>query len=97
MVPETEADDYGYRLNPVVAACANQDEFLAKPLSVVGKSFTMTNDEIIRLSSIRIRSVGDFIAVDAESINDLYKKNPFLAHYLITVWKKMKAANKHIT
>lgn len=96
-LPETEVDDdYGYRPNPAVAACANHDEFLAKSLSVVGKSFTMTNDEVIRLGSVRIRTVGDFIAVDAEFINDLYKKKPFLAHHLITVWKKMKAAKKHI-
>lgn len=90
-------DSAGYKPNPVVAACENQDEFLAKPLSVVGRSFTMTNDEVIRLGSVKIRTVGDFISVDAAFIKDLYKKKPFLAHHLITVWKKMRAANKHIT
>lgn len=96
-VPTSKSNDNdGYRPNPVVA-CASQDEFLAKTLSDVGKSFTMTNDEIVRLGSVRIRTVGDFLAVDAAFIKDLYKKKPFLARHLITVWKKMKAANEHIT
>lgn len=90
-------DEDGYRPNSAVASCTSQDEFLAKPLSVIGKSFTMTNDEVIRLGSVRIRTVGDFLAVDAAFIRDLYKKKPFLAHHLISVWKKIKAANKHIT
>lgn len=90
-------EEDGYRPNPAVASCTSQDEFLAKPLSVIGKSFTMTNDEVIRLGSVRIRTVGDFLAVDTVFIRDLYKKKPFLAHHLISVWKKIKAANKHIT
>ena len=57
----------------------------------------MTNDEVIRLGSVKIHTVGDFISVDAAFIKDLYKKKPFLAHHLITVWKKMRAANKYIT
>lgn len=93
-VPQEED---GYRPNPAVASCTSQDEFLAKPLSVIGKSFTMTNDEVIRLGSVKIRTVGDFLAVDTAFIKDLYKKKPFLAHHLISVWKKIKAANKHIT
>lgn len=90
-------DEDGYKPNPAVASCTSQDEFLAKPLSVIGKSFSMTNDEVIRLGSVRIRTVGDFLAVDTAFIRDLYKKKPFLAHHLISVWKKIKAANKHIT
>lgn len=94
---EVTQEEDGYRPNPAVALCTSQDEFLAKPLSVIGKSFTMTNDEVIRLGSVRIRTVGDFLAVDTAFIKDLYKKKPFLAHHLISVWKKIKAANKHIT
>ena len=93
----TEGENDGYRPNPVAAACATQEDFLAKPLSVVGKSFTMTNDEVIRLGSVKIRTVGDFLAVDAAFIKDVYKKKPFLAHHLIAVWKKIKAATNHIT
>lgn len=87
----------GYKPNPVVAACENREAFLSKQLSVVGKSFTMTNDEVIRLGSVKIRTVGDFIAVDTAFIRDLYKKKPFLANHLISVLKKMKAASNHIT
>ena len=93
-VPEEED---GYRPNPAVASCTSQDEFLAKQLAVVGKFFSMTNDEITRLTSVKIRTVGDFLKVDAAFIKELYKKKPFLAHHLITAWKKIKAANKHIT
>ena len=90
-------EENGYRLNPAVASCKSRDEFLKKPLSVVSKFFSMTNDEVVRLGSVRISTVGDFLAVNEEYIKDLYKKKPFLSNHLISAWKRMKAANKHFT
>lgn len=89
----TDKDDC--RPNPVMTACASQVDFLEKSLFVVGRFFTMSNDEIIRLGSAKIHTVSDFLSVNPEYIQTLYKKKPFLAHHLITVWKKMKAAKEH--
>ena len=86
----------GYKQNPIVATCSSQAEFLEKSLAVMGKSFGMTNDEIVRLGSVKIRTVKDFISLDASDVKDLYKKKPFLANHLISILKKMKAANKHM-
>ena len=96
--PSSEpTEENEYRPNPAVASCTSEEEFLAMQLAVVGKFFSMTNDEITRLASTRIRTVGDFLKVDAAFIKDLYKKKPFLAHHLIAAWKKIKTAHKHIT
>ena len=62
----------GYKQNPIVATCSSQAEFLEKSLAVMGKSFGMTNDEIVRLGSVKIRTVKDFISLDASDVKDLY-------------------------
>lgn len=68
----------------------NRAEFLETLLLYVGRPFGMTLDEQSRLKSVKIRTVGEFINVDAAFIHTLYKKKPFLADHLIEVLKKMQ-------
>ncbi len=94
-VMETEVADMpegeGVRVLPKEAV-QSRESFLQKPLSEVAKFFSITRDEVERLASAKIRTVGDFISVDEAFIRDLYKKRLFLAPHLVSAHKKLKAA-----
>lgn len=55
----------------------------------------MTNDEIVCFGSAKIRTVGEFIAVDEAFLGALQEKTVFVSHQ-ITVLNRMKAAKSQL-
>ena len=70
----------------------SKENFLSTPLSVTGKGFGMTKDEVIRLASVKIKTTSDFLQIDESFIHGMYKKKPFLALHLIATHQRMKQA-----
>lgn len=73
---------------PVVPRIKKVD-FLAKKLSHTGKKFGLTDVELERLATIKIRTFGDFVKASDATLTKVFGKKAFLASHLIQTRDKI--------
>ena len=73
---------------PVVPRIKKAD-FLAKKLSHTGKKFGLTDIELERLATIRIRTFDDLVKAPDATLTKVFGKKAFLASYLIQIRNKI--------
>ena len=60
-----------------------KSDFLAKKLSHGGKKFGLTNVELERMATIKIRTFDDLVNASDETLTKVFGKKAFLADHLI--------------
>lgn len=73
---------------PVVPRIKKAD-FLAKKLSHTGKKFGLTDVELERLATIKIRTFGDLVKASDATLTKVFGKKAFLASHLIQTRDKI--------
>ena len=58
-------------------------DFLAKKLSHAGKKFGITDVELERMATIKIRTFGDLVQASDLALTQAFGKKAFLANHLI--------------
>lgn len=64
-------------------------DFLAKKLSHAGKKFGLTDVELERLATIKIRTFGDLVQAGDNTLTKVFGKKAFLANHLIQTRDKI--------
>jgi len=86
--PETSNDAVNDVPRPVVPQMKKSD-FLAKKLSHAGKKFGLTDVELGRMATIKIRTVDDLVKASDEDLTKVFEKKAFLASHLIQTRDKI--------
>ena len=73
---------------PVISQMKKED-FLAKKLSHTGKKFGLTNSELERMATIKIRTIGDLVKASDEALTKVFGKKEFLASHLVQTRDKI--------
>jgi hypothetical protein len=73
---------------PVVPRIKRAD-FLAKKLSHAGKKFGLTDVEVERLATIKIRTFDDLVKASDATLTKVFGKKAFLASHLIQTRNKI--------
>ena len=72
------------------------DALLFAPLAVKGRIFGMTQSELSMLHSHKVKTCGDLINLDEQTIRGMYnKKKAFMANHLLEIQRKLKAEVKN--
>ena len=66
-----------------------KEDYLAKKLSHGGKKFGLTDVELERMATIKIRTFGDLIMASDEVLTKVFGKKVFLAIHLLQVRDKI--------
>lgn len=64
-------------------------DFLEKKLSHIGKKFGLTDVELERMATIKIRTFGDLVKANDEILTKVFGKKAFLANHLIQTRDKI--------
>ena len=64
-------------------------DFLAKKLSHTGKKFGLTDVELERMATIKIRTFGDLVQASDMALTKAFGKKAFLANHLIQTRDKI--------
>lgn len=64
-------------------------DFLAKKLSHTGKKFGLTDMELERMATIKIRTIGDLLQVTDSTLIKVFGRKAFLANHLIQTRNKI--------
>lgn len=67
----------------------NKEEFLGKKLSHMGKKMGMTDVELERMATIKVRTLGDLIRATDTTLTKVFGRKAFLAKHLIEVKNKI--------
>lgn len=67
----------------------NKEEFLAKKLSQMGKKMGLTDVELERMATIKVRTLGDLTRATDNTLTKVFGKKAFLAKHLIEVKNKI--------
>lgn len=67
----------------------NKADFLAKKLSHTGKKFGLTDVELERLATIKIRTFDDLVKASDATLTKVFGKKAFLASHLIQIRNKI--------
>ena len=66
-----------------------KSDFLAKKLSHAGKKFGLTDVELERMATIKIRTFDDLVKASNETLTKVFGKKAFLAYHLIQTRDKI--------
>ena len=66
-----------------------RDAFLAKKLSHAGKQFGLTDVELERMTTMKIRTFGELVQADDNTLTKVFGKKAFLANHLIQTRDKI--------
>lgn len=86
--PEASDDTVDDVPKPVVPRMKKSD-FLAKKLSHAGKKFGLTDVELERMATIKIRTFDDLVKASDEVLTKVFEKKAFLASHLIQTRDKI--------
>lgn len=75
--------------NSTPAPRMKKDDFLGKKLSHEGKKFGLTDAELERMSTIKIRTIGDLVQASDMTLTGAFGKKAFLANHLIQARDKI--------
>lgn len=78
-----------FQPNTPVVTNMKKADFLAKKLSHAGKKFGLTDVELERMATFRIRTFGDLIQTSDNTLEKAFGKKAFLANHLIQTRDKM--------
>ena len=70
----------------------SKSKFLNLSIQIEARYFGITDEELMRLASAKIKTCGDFLKLSEGDIRELFKKKLFLANHLYQAQQKMKAA-----
>lgn len=85
---EIKDDVQPHEIAPIVPRMKKSD-FLAKKLSHTGEKFGLTDVELERLATIKIRTFGDLVKASDEVLTKVFGKKIFLASHLIQARDKI--------
>lgn len=85
---EEKAEEHQQENEPVIPRMKKED-YLAKKLSHGGKKFGLTDVELERMATIKIRTFGDLIMASDEVLTKVFGKKVFLATHLLQVRDKI--------
>lgn len=89
---EAGARDSLTKATEQVAPKEKKEDFLAKKISHVAKKYGITNSELERLATGKIKTCRDFVEATDEKLTNLFGKKAFLGNHLIQARDKMKSA-----
>lgn len=92
MVEETVsavADEGTDSTSPPKLPHMKKADFLEKKLSHIGKKFGLTDVELERMATIKIRTFGDLVKANDEILTKVFGKKAFLANHLIQTRDKI--------
>lgn len=69
--------------------CMKKSDFLAKKLSHAGKKFGLTDVELERMATIKIKTFDDLVKASDETLTKVFGKKAFLAYHLIQTRDKI--------
>lgn len=87
----TSEEEFGRQqqdIKPVIPRMKKED-FLAKKLSHSGKKYGLTDIELERMATIKIRTFGDLIKASDNTLTKVFGKKAFLASHLIQIRDKI--------
>lgn len=65
-------------------------EFMGKKVSHLAKQFGITDSELERLASVKVKTCSDFLKLSGSKIVSIFGKKAFLANHLLQVQKKVQ-------
>ena len=88
--PETSVDMFDVESPKPKKFKMTRTKFLNMTIQEEGKYFGMTADEMMRLSSAKIRTCSEFLQMSKDEIKAVFKRKIFLSNHLYQVQQKMQ-------